>query len=464
MSRQMSAKQIITFGLVILALGLALHSPGFLTQIQASTLGVVLLTLVLWGAGDMPNYVPALIFFAGMLIFKLAPTELVFSGFGSAAVWLVISGFVIGSAIKLSGLGDRLAEVVSPVLSSSYPRLIGGLMLLSMLLGFLMPSSIGRSVALVPIGMALAERCGFQRGSNGRIGIAVTLAIGCNMPSFAILPSNIPNMILTGSAETIYGSHFSYLEYLLLHYPVLGILKSLIAVILVLTIFPATATPARTAPDVEMAVARGNPAREAYVAFIMLSTLMLWATDNIHGINPAWVGLGTAIVFLLPGIGVVSSSEFKSSADFGTILFVAGALALGAVVNESGLGTIAGYFLQKVLPLHPGQGFLNFVSLTLMSFMTGLFTTIPGVPTVLTPIAQDLADLSGLDLKAVLMTQVVGFSTVLLPYQVAPLVVAMQLSGEKLGHLVKVCVPLSIITLVALVPVDYAWWSLLGKI
>ncbi len=184
MSRQMSAKQIITFGFVILALGLALHSPGFLTQIQASTLGVVLLTLVLWGAGDMPNYVPALIFFAGMLIFKLAPTELVFSGFGSAAVWLVISGFVIGSAIKLSGLGDRLAKVVSPVLSSSYPRLIGGLMLLSMLLGFLMPSSIGRSVALVPI--------------------------GCNMPSFAILPSNIPNMILTGSAETIYGSHFSY--------------------------------------------------------------------------------------------------------------------------------------------------------------------------------------------------------------------------------------------------------------
>jgi len=462
--QQISPKQISTFGAIAFAVALAFYTPAFLTPIQASTFGVVLVTLVLWGTGEMPNYVPAMIFFAGTLILGLAPTELVFSGFGSAAVWLVISGFVIGSAIKLSGLGDRLAKTVSPVLSSSYPTMIGGLMLLSMALGFLMPSSIGRSVALVPIGMALADRCGFQRGSNGRIGIAVTLAIGCNMPSFAILPSNIPNIILTGSAETIYGSHFSYMEYFLLHYPVLGILKSLIAFALVLAIFPAKVTVKSSSNIVAVGPSGRTPLREAYVAFVLFCTLILWATDNIHGINPAWIGLGTAIVFLLPKIGVVSPPEFKASADFGTVLFVAGALALGAVVNQSGLGNIAGHFLQEVLPLKPGQGLLNFASLSLMSFVTGLFTTIPGVPTVLTPIARDLANVSGLDLKTVLMTQVVGFSTVLLPYQVAPLVVAMQLSGEKLGSLVKVCVPLAIITLIALVPVDYAWWSLLGRI
>ena len=46
----------------------------------------------------------------------------------------------------------------------------------------------------------------------------------------------------------------------------------------------------------------------------------------------------------------------------------------------------------------------------------------------------------------VLMTQVIGFSTVIFPYQVGPLVVAMQMSGEKLGHLLRITLPLALIT------------------
>jgi hypothetical protein len=42
------------------------------------------------------------------------------------------------------------------------------------------------------------------------------------------------------------------------------------------------------------------------------------------------------------------------------------------------------------------------------------------------------------------------------------MVVAMQLSGEKLGHLLKLTLPLAAITLFALFPLDYLWWTLLG--
>lgn len=469
MTSPIPLRKALAFGLIAVSLLIALFPPAPLSPVQGQTLAIILLTLGLWATSLVPNYLAALIFFAAALILKLAPAPLVFSGFSSAAIWLIVSGFVIGSAISLSGLGDKLAAALAPMLTGSYLRLIGGLMLIAMFLGFLMPSSVGRAVALIPAGMALAARCGFEPGSNGRIGIAVVLAIGCNMPSFAILPSNIPNMVLSGAAETIYGTHFSYVDYLLLHYPVLGIVKSALIVFLVLRFFPARISRTRgQMPDAAPQKPEAGNAATARLktSIILMMTLGFWATDSLHGINPAWIGLAAAIILMLPGIGIVPPQSFKTSADFGTLLFVAGALAVGTLVNQSGLGTLIGQGLQAVLPLAPAetgaQGLVNFLSLTLMSFGTSLVATVPSAPAVLTPMAQDLATASGFSLDAVLMTQVPGFSTVLLPYQVAPLIIAMQMSGERLTHLTRLLLPLTAITLLLLLPLDYLWWRLLG--
>lgn len=446
---------------IVLALGLGLAAVlalGPLGHPLGPTAAVVLVTLVLWSTALLPPFLTALIFFAAVLIPGLATPELVFAGFGSAAVWLIVSGFVIGAAITESGLGARLASALAPLVGGSYLRLVAVMTLAAMALGFVMPSSVGRAVVLIPVGMALAERLGHAQGSNGRIGLAVALTLACNMPSFAILPSNIPNMILAGAAEGQHGVVFGYLSYLVLHYPVLGIVKSALTVALVVALFPARggagAVPARET--------RPMTAREWRVALILLATLALWMTDRLHGVGPAWIGIATAILLMLPGIGVVAPKQFNASVDFGMVLFVAAALALGAVVNASGLGAMLGGALQAALPLQPGAGFSNFLSLTGMAGLMGLVTTNPGVPTVLTPMAPDLAAATGLSLEAVLMTQVVGFATVIFPYQVGPLVLAMQLSGEKLGHVLRVTIPLGVLTFLVLMPLDWLWWHALG--
>ncbi len=72
--------------------------------------------------------------------------------------------------------------------------------------------------------------------------------IGTNMPSFAILPSNTPNIILTGVAEQSLGVQFSYADYLLSHYPILGVVKSVFIVGLVLYFFPAQVAVSADAP------------------------------------------------------------------------------------------------------------------------------------------------------------------------------------------------------------------------
>jgi len=466
MLNHLSPRNLALWATLGAALWLACGPFAATDPVIARSAAVILLTLALWITALFPPFLTSLIFFALMLISGLAKPELVFSGFASTAVWLIVSGFVIGSAITVSGLGHRLANTLAPLLSGSYPRMIVGLSAAAMALGFVMPSSTGRAVVLVPIGMALADRVGFARGSNGRIGIAVTLALACNMPSFAILPANLPNMILSGASETLFGVGFGYTDYLLLHFPILGIVKSAIMVGLVLLLFPACIQPGRLQADEDDARqtdARLNQgAAQRRVAVILFVTLALWMTDSLHGINPAWVGIATAVILLLPRVGVVAPKTFNTSVDFGMVLFVAAALGIGAVVNASGLGKLMGQALEQLLPLAPDQPLLNFLSLSLMSAVTGIVTTIPGVPTVLTPLAPDLASASGFELTTVLMTQVIGFSTVLFPYQVGPLIVAMHLSGERLNHLLKITLPLAIPTFLLLLPLDYLWWQLLG--
>lgn len=455
----LTPRHFFLVAVLLIAALLAVTSPAALGPSGGVTLAIVVVTLGLWATALVPGYFASLLFFAAVLIAGLQPPPLVFSGFASAAMWLIVSGFVIGAAVSATGLNDRLAGVIAPLLTKSYPRLIGGLMLAAMLLGFLMPSSVGRAAVMVPIGMALADHSGFAKGSNGRIGIATILAIGCNMPSFAILPSNIPNMVLAGSAETILGIHLTYTQYLLLHYPVLGIVKAAVTVALVLRLFPATVGAPLGKGGAKDGGAKDGQGR---VIGVLLVTLAFWMTDSLHGINSAWIGLGAAVLLLAPRFGVVTPPAFRQAADFGLLLFVAGALALGAVVNASGLGDRLGAFLTSVLPLAPGRDAVNFFSLTLLSAITSMFTTVPSVPAVLTPLTGDLQALTGYGAVTILMTQVVGFSTVLFPYQVSPLVVAMQLSGERLDHLVKVTVPLALITLAALVPIDFLWWKALG--
>lgn len=158
---------------------------------------------------------------------------------------------------------------------------------------------------------------------------------------------------------------------------------------------------------------------------------------------------------------VVAPKSFNTSVDFGMVPSRRGGAWTGVLVADaSGLGQVVGQVLEKVLPLSPGRDALNFL-LSAMSTLTGIVTTIPGVPTVWTPMAPDLGHGLGLRLPAVLMTQVIGFSTVLFPIRSARRSCHATLR-RKLGHLLKITLPLALITFVVLLPLDYLWWKLLG--
>ncbi|MBE9398565.1 anion permease [Pontibacterium sp. N1Y112] len=433
--------------------------PAGLTSEQAWGAALVLFAILFWAAALLPDHLTALIFMLATILFAVAPPEVVFAGFSSAAMWLIFSGLIFGMAINTTGLGGRIAQTLSQRVNGSYTRLIFGIVTASVLLGFVMPSSLGRAVLLVPIAIAIADSCGFMPGSKGRTGTALAVAFGCHVPTFAVLPANVPNMVFIGAAETIHGISPGYAEYLLLHFPVLGLLKGLLIIGLILLLFP-DKPQLHSAPQTSSNDNHG----QRKLILVLGTALAFWFTDSLHHISPAWIGMTAALFLLMPKVGLVDSKTFNEKMNFNLMAFLAGILALGAVINTTGLGNVLANALNSWIPLNPDNPALNYASLSGTAIMTALVATLPGVPAVLTPFADQMASNAGMTIKAVLMTQVLGFSTILMPYQSAPLIVAMQLSKEPLRHAIRFCLISATLTILILLPLDYLWWQWLGWI
>ncbi|WP_435928337.1 SLC13 family permease [Dryocola sp. BD613] len=420
---------------------------------------IILVTIALWATSALPEYLTALLFFAVAMVAKIAPAEVIFSGFASSAFWLVFSGFVLGIAIRKTGLADRAARVISANLTDSWVRMVGSVVLLSYALAFVMPSNMGRIALLMPIVAAMAKRAGILEGSRAWFGLALAVGFGTFQLSATILPANVPNLVMSGAAEGAYGIHLNYLPYLWLHTPVLGILKGLILIGLICWLFPGKPQA------VEKIDQPGTMSRdEKRLAWLLAAVLMLWISESLHGIGPAWVGLVAACITLLPRIGFISSEEFASGVNVRTCFYVAGILALASTVTATGLGSVMGEKLLAVMPLDAGRPFTSFAALTGITSLLNFIVTANGVPALYTTLAESFSQATGFPLLSVIMVQVLGYSTPLLPYMASPIVVAMALGKVPAKAGLKLCLTLALVTFIALMPLDYGWFRLTGQL
>lgn len=434
-------------------MSLWLSHPLFLPSL------VIGITILLWATSLLPEFITALLFFTVAMMAKIAPPDVIFGGFASSAFWLVFSGFVLGLAIRKTGLADRAARALSSRLTDSWPLMVASVVLLSYALAFVMPSNMGRIALLMPVVAAMAKRAGIKDGTRAWYGLALAVGFGTFQLSATILPANVPNLVMSGAAEGAYGIHLNYLPYLLLHTPVLGWLKGALLIVLICGLFPGKPqAPRELTPPEPMSRA------EKRLAWMLAVVLVMWVSESWHGIGPAWTGLAAAVITMLPRIGFISGDEFASGVNFRTCLYVAGILGLAMTVTQTGIGDAVGEALLHVMPLDPQAPFTSFLALTGITTALNFIMTANGVPALYTTLAQSFSEATGFPLLSVIMIQVLGYSTPLLPYQASPIVVAMALGKVPARAGMLLCIALALATYFVLLPLDYAWFSVLGKL
>jgi di/tricarboxylate transporter len=99
---------------------------------------------------------------------------------------------------------------------------------------------------------------------------------------------------------------------------------------------------------------------------------------------------------------------------------------------------------------------------TVLATFAGLFSTNPAQPAVLAPLAETFAQATGWSLKTALMAIGVGFTTFLLPYQVPPAMVGLQVGALRVASMLRLVLPLAAFGLLVMLPLQFLWWKLIG--
>jgi anion transporter len=412
-----------------------------------------------WAISALPEHIVGLAFLLLAMLTKAATAAVIFSGFASATLWLVFGGLFIAEGVRSTGLGERIARVTLERFAHSYAQAIWAVVAVSAALNFLMPATVGRTLLLVPIMAALAQRMGFAPGSRGYLGLLLAAMTTTYQCGTTVLPANAPNMVLAGAAETLFGTTITYGGYLWVQFPVLGVVKAVVIGAITLRLFPATsALQGKAEPLPPM-----RP-EERRMAAILAVSLALWVTDFLHKVQPGWIALAAGLACMLPKIGVMPLSAFQERMRFGPFFYISAILGMGALMQDSGLSRAIGDAVLGAIELKPGDDARSFALLTVASTLTGLFTTNPAQPALLAPIADHIAAAAGWPIETALMVIAVGFTTVLFPYQVPPVMVGLAVAGIAVRDTLRYTLVLAAVSMIALVPLDYLWWRAIGML
>ena len=436
---------------------LLMPPPQGIEPIMMRAGAVIILAIGMWATAIVPSYFGSLIFLFAAVVLAVAPPKVVFSGFHAGAMWLVFGGLIFGLGVKQTGLDTRLVRSLLTHFPKIYIGMIYGVFWVATSLALIVPSASGRVALLVPIMVALAKKLGFGEESKGRTGLILAASLGTMVPAFNILPANVPNMALYGAADSVLNIQLTYADYFLLNFPVMGVFALVVYPALIAVLF--RDTPRHPGHQEKIAAWAGDEKR---LLLFLTIALLLWITDSLHGISPAWVALGAAILCLLPRIGMLPPSVLGGEINYGPLLFLAGVIGLGAVANHAGLGTVIAKNLMQFLEFQKGADFQNYASISLTSIVVGLFTTMPAQPSIMVAMTGTLAQATGWSELNVIMASMTAWGVFPFFYQTPPVVVAVALGNLKISDVTKTLICYMILGVLIMLPLHFLWGQSIG--
>jgi len=431
--------------------------PG-LTSSAQQALAIAIFAIVYWTFEPVPIPYTAILMLTLYPLLNVMPFETTFNAFSGKVIWLVFAGMALSLGITETPLGLRISHLILDRVRS-YQQLLFGLHLLGLIMAFLIPSGVVRVLILMPMVLSLLKSLGEKPGS--KISAAFVLAVVCSTyyGGVGLLTASVPNLVLLGVLEThgiiLYWSQWAY--YL---FPVIGLLRVCAIYLLIRFIFHLPQEPDLSKPPTIGDIPKNLTTAEKKVLGVLLTGILLWATDAIHGTHPVFIGLGIVLFIYLPVWGPLQFETIKK-VNFPLLIYIAATFTMGYALEYTGLNhlltALITPILQKITSPIVLMGCITYLAIPFDFLMD---TAV--VAGVLTPIILELATALNLPPLPLALSLGIGTGIVSIPYQGAPFVVAYSFRQVTMGQFILIMMLISLVTLTLLVPLNLLYWHLIG--
>jgi anion transporter len=454
--------KLIGFVLSIIVAGVILIAPlpGELSIAGRQCLAITLFAVVWWIFNVTHPAYTTLLMLVGFILFSLADPAVVFRLWTLPLMWLIIGAFLIAAAVTKSGLAQRVAYVFMIRYATSYRSLIVLTFVLGFILSFLIPHPFPRALLLMSLIAAIIKKAKANAIDAASLGLSVFVATTAT--SMILLTGDSTLNIAAVGFSTMPVSWLDWFKYM----SVPGLVASLLMLGLFLLLFKQTGplTIDRDALRAEQTALGPMSRREKITLLWILIALVLWATDFIHHIDPAWVALLIVVGLSLPKVGdVLDAKDITSGVNWPIVFFVVGALAIGTVGKATGM---ADWLASVILPANPPQNAYVFAgmvgSVTMLIHM--LIGSALACMSIVAPPMVHYASAAGWSpiVPALLVYTAVALHY-LFPFQHVVILLGQgETGGYSTRQVIKYGLPLTIVVLIIIVFVDVTWWKFVG--
>lgn len=461
-----------------------LPTPDGLTVAGQRMIAVMLFAVYVWVTEAIPYAISAIAIIFFMIMFLgLSPDNahpgkyvgtlnaipIAMAGFVNSGWVLVAAGIFMAEGIKFTGFDKRIALNVLKVVGASPRRIIGGIILIGYILALIIPSVAARAATIVPLTFGFIAALNIDRKSNFARYLMLAAGMVSPIAGFMLLTAGATNPLALSFIRDIAHSNISWGEWAVIAAPlsiIIGILLYLL-IILLGRIESGVIPGGREYIKKSLADMGPMSPKEGRVAVIFAITIILWMTEQLHHIDSNTVAVLAVLLIFSPYIGIATWKDLSIRADWGTIVLFGAGISIGVVLLKTGAAVWLATAAMGKLGLESMSPAMILVVIAIPILIIRLaFASIAafvstGVPAVL----GFLISLNNPDIPLgymTLLTTFLMYYSFLLPVNTPSALMAYSTDTYELKDMLKVGIPLTILSYGVFVLFLFTYWHWLG--
>ncbi len=426
-------------------------------------LGIFLMAAVLWVFEPVPIWGTSLlvIFLQVMLLSNVSPLmerfapegfavpdyQIFYGSMANPIIILFLGGFFLAAAAVKFGLDRNLTRILLKLFGTRPAYVILGLMLCTALLSAFMSNTASTAMMITVILPIIAR---LRADDPLRYSIALAIPCAANIGGIATPIGTPPNAVVIGALSQ-QDISVGFLQWMIIAVP-------LVLVVLFVTwrallyLFPPQAE--KLDLDIDSSWQRSWPALATYGIFML--TVLLWVTDQLHGI-PAPV-VAFVPIALMPLFGVLNKADLRHF-SWDVLWLMAGGLSLGISMRMGPAEWMIGLVDWGLLgPM------MIIVTLALIAYAFSNLISNTVAAAIIIPIAISMGTTGAagesydIVMAAVTIGVMVSFS-MLLPISTPPNAIAMTTGVLETRHLVRIGVVVGLVGLLGTLAMGWLYWG-----